>query len=159
VGAIAAFLLGPVLARAVVHIPYEPTLVLVFIAASLLGAAFPLLAHLTVRPGDGAGQAISYLYLSNIIGSTLGSFLIGFVVLDMGMPEMNGAEVFRALRQRSNVPILIATGYAVEEELQRLVATGARVIEKPYKLAALEAEVERALGRPDHSRQVAQRSA
>jgi len=84
---------------------------------------------------------------------------IGFVVLDMGMPEMNGAEVFRALRQRSNVPILIATGYAVEEELQRLVATGARVIEKPYKLAALEAEVERALGRPDHSRQVAQRSA
>src|SRR3569623_1528757 len=73
---------------------------------------------------------------------------IGLVVVDIGMPEMNGAEVFRALRQRSNVPILIATGYAVEEELQRLVAPGARVIEKPYKLAALEAEVERALGRP-----------
>ena len=71
---------------------------------------------------------------------------IGLVVLDMGMPGMNGAEVFRALRKRGNVPILIATGYAVEEELQQLVATGARLLEKPYKLAALEAEVERALG-------------
>ena len=80
----------------------------------------------------------------------------GLVVLDMGMPGMNGAEVFRALRARSNVQVLIATGYAVEEELQRLVATGARVIEKPYKLAALETEVERALG---HSRQVAHSSA
>jgi signal transduction histidine kinase len=71
---------------------------------------------------------------------------IGLVVLDMGMPGMNGAEVFRALRTRGNVPILIATGYAVEEELQQLVATGARLLEKPYKLAALESEVERALG-------------
>ena len=34
------------------------------------------------RPGNGAGKSISYLYLSNIIGSTLGSFLIGFIVLD-----------------------------------------------------------------------------
>jgi signal transduction histidine kinase/CheY-like chemotaxis protein len=71
---------------------------------------------------------------------------IGLVVLDMGMPGMNGAEVFRALRTRGTVPVLIATGYAVEEELQQLVATGARLLEKPYKLAALESEVERALG-------------
>ncbi|MEP6864542.1 MAG: response regulator [Deltaproteobacteria bacterium] len=71
---------------------------------------------------------------------------IGLVVLDMGMPGMNGAEVFRALRTRGNVPILIATGYAVEEELQQLVAAGARLLEKPYKLAVLESEVERALG-------------
>jgi len=83
---------------------------------------------------------------------------IGLVVLDMGMPEMNGAEVYRALRTRSNVHVLIATGYAVEEELQGLVANGARVIEKPYRIADLEVEVERALGRPQ-SRQVAQSSA
>jgi CheY-like chemotaxis protein len=68
--------------------------------------------------------------------------------------------VFRALRERSNVHVLIATGYAVEEDLQRLVATGARLIEKPFKLAALETEVERAPGRAsDHSRQVAHSSA
>lgn len=72
---------------------------------------------------------------------------IALVVLDMGMPGMNGAEVFRALRERSNVKVLIATGYAMEEEVQALVATGARVLEKPYKIQALEEEVKRALKR------------
>jgi predicted membrane-bound spermidine synthase len=81
-GTIAAFLLGPALAHTVIHVPYEPTFVFVFIAAALLGSAFPLLAHAAIGPGGGAGKSISYLYLSNIIGSTLGSFLIGFLVLD-----------------------------------------------------------------------------
>jgi spermidine synthase len=81
-GTIASYLLGPALAHAVVHVPYQPTFVLVFIAAALLGSAFPLLAHAAIDPDKDAGKSISYLYLSNIIGSTLGSFLIGFVVLD-----------------------------------------------------------------------------
>jgi spermidine synthase len=81
-GTIISFLLGPLLARFVVHFPYEPTYALVFLAASLLGAAFPLIAHLTIRAGDDTGKNVSYLYLSNVIGSTLGSFLIGFVILD-----------------------------------------------------------------------------
>ncbi|HEX4452589.1 MAG TPA: response regulator [Kofleriaceae bacterium] len=70
---------------------------------------------------------------------------IGLVVLDMGMPGMTGSDVFRELRMRSKVNVLIATGYAVEEEVQSLVTDGARVLEKPFKLAALELEVERAL--------------
>jgi len=81
-GTIAAFLLGPALARATVHLPYEPTFVFVFIAAALLGSSFPLLAHAAIGPGRGAGRSISYLYLSNIIGSALGSFLVGFVLLN-----------------------------------------------------------------------------
>ncbi|MFT3698968.1 MAG: response regulator [Kofleriaceae bacterium] len=72
---------------------------------------------------------------------------IALVVLDMGMPGMNGAEVFRALRERSNVKVLIATGYAMEEEVQALVSTGARVLEKPFKIQALEEEVKHALKR------------
>jgi spermidine synthase len=81
-GTIAAFLLGPALARATVHLPYEPTFVFVFIAAALLGSSFPLLAHAAIGPGRGAGRSISYLYLSNIVGSALGSFLVGFVLLN-----------------------------------------------------------------------------
>jgi signal transduction histidine kinase/ActR/RegA family two-component response regulator len=73
---------------------------------------------------------------------------IALVVLDMGMPGMNGAEVFRLLRERSQVKVLIATGYAMEEEVQLLVSTGARVLEKPFKIQALEQEIERALPRP-----------
>jgi len=81
-GAIAAFLLGPALARWVVHFPYGPTYTFIFIAAALLGAAFPLLSHAAIDPESGVGKSISLLYLSNIIGSTLGSFVIGFIVLD-----------------------------------------------------------------------------
>ncbi len=70
---------------------------------------------------------------------------IGLVVLDMGMPGMTGSDVFRELRARSKVSVLIATGYAVEEEVQSLVSDGARILEKPFKLDALSLEVERAL--------------
>ena len=55
---------------------------MVFIAAAFLGSAFPLLAHAAIGHGSGAGKSISYLYLSNIIGSTLGSFVVGFIILD-----------------------------------------------------------------------------
>lgn len=80
-GAIVAFLVGPALAAStsllsmILAVP-------VFVAATLLGAAFPLLSHAAIDPESGAGKGVSLLYLSNIIGSTLGSFLIGFIVLD-----------------------------------------------------------------------------
>jgi signal transduction histidine kinase/ActR/RegA family two-component response regulator len=68
---------------------------------------------------------------------------IGLVVLDMGMPVMGGAECFAKLRERSDVPILIATGYAMDAELQELVSRGAALIEKPFDSRALLAEVSR----------------
>jgi predicted membrane-bound spermidine synthase len=81
-GSIASYLLGPVLARAIHYLPYQSTLVLVFACASMLGSAFPLLAHAAIDPDDETGQKLSFLYLSNIIGSTLGSFLVGFLLLN-----------------------------------------------------------------------------
>lgn len=81
VGGIAAYLVGPALMMLVSHIPVSP-FVAVFAAAAVLGAAFPLLAHAAVDPAEDVGKGVSLLYLSNIIGSTLGSFLIGFVVMD-----------------------------------------------------------------------------
>jgi CheY-like chemotaxis protein len=70
---------------------------------------------------------------------------IDLVILDMRMPVMGGAECFRALRERSEVSVLITTGYAVDSEVQELVAAGARLIEKPYAPAELQAEVKRLL--------------
>jgi spermidine synthase len=81
-GSLAAFLLGPALGLWVVHFNYELSYVFVFAAAALLGSAFPLLSHAAVDPSKGSGRSISFLYVSNIIGSTLGSFLVGFVILD-----------------------------------------------------------------------------
>lgn len=81
-GTVSAFLLGPLLSRMVVFSPYHLTFALVFVAAGLLGAAFPLLSHAAVGADRDTGRRVSLLYLSNIIGSTLGSFIVGFVVLD-----------------------------------------------------------------------------
>jgi predicted membrane-bound spermidine synthase len=83
-GTIASFLVGPAVAFSISagHIPYIWTFPFIAIAAALLGAAFPLLAHAAIGPTEQAGKKLSYLYLSNIIGSALGSFIIGFIVLD-----------------------------------------------------------------------------
>ena len=83
-GTIAAFLVGPALAFSVSSgkISYIVTFPFIAIVAALLGAAFPILSHTTIGPTEQAGKRLSYLYLSNIIGSALGSFVIGFVVLD-----------------------------------------------------------------------------
>ena len=81
-GTIIGYLLAPTVSFLVLSIDYGRTFWLVEISAALLGAAFPLLAHATIGAHDQAGKKISYLYLSNIIGSVLGSFLIGFILLD-----------------------------------------------------------------------------
>jgi signal transduction histidine kinase len=70
---------------------------------------------------------------------------IQLVVLDMGMPVMGGAECFRKLRERSSVPVLIATGYSDDAEAQSLVSAGAALLEKPFSSAQLRAEVLRLL--------------
>ncbi len=56
-------------------------LALICHAAILFGALFPLIAHVAVG-SQGAGKGVSYLYAANIIGSTLGVLLIGFVLMD-----------------------------------------------------------------------------
>lgn len=83
-GSITAFLVGPALAFAVSsgHVPCIATYPFLAIVAALLGSAFPLLSHAAIDPTEQAGKRLSYLYVSNIVGSALGSFLIGFVVLD-----------------------------------------------------------------------------
>jgi len=81
-GSLAAFLVGPALSHAVAYVPFRLTYSFVLVAATVLGSAFPLIAHATIRPAAGAGKGLSYLYLGNIIGAALGSFLVGFVILN-----------------------------------------------------------------------------
>ncbi|CAN5713532.1 N/A [soil metagenome] len=69
--------------------------------------------------------------------------VINLVILDMGMPVMGGAECFRELRRLSEVPVLIATGYADDADVQAMVARGAVVIEKPFVSSDLMTEISR----------------
>ncbi|MFZ5893725.1 MAG: ATP-binding protein [Myxococcota bacterium] len=71
---------------------------------------------------------------------------IKLIVLDVTMPEMNGFEVVRRLRDSgSRVPILLSSGYDVDDaDVDRRELNG--VLEKPYDLPQLLDAVERALG-------------
>lgn len=77
------FLVGPILFYLVTHTAYLWTLAPIGIAAAGLGAIFPLLCHVSILPDERAGARTSYLYLANIIGSALGSYLTGFVLMDI----------------------------------------------------------------------------
>ncbi|MBI1792099.1 MAG: spermidine synthase [Acidobacteria bacterium] len=84
---LAANLLGfasvPLVAWAVTRVDYWLTLPLVTLSAALLGAAFPLICHVSVAPDERAGAGLGTLYLSNILGSAAGSWLVGFVLMDI----------------------------------------------------------------------------
>jgi len=80
---ILGFLVGPILFNLVIHASYLWTLVPIGLAAACLGAVFPLLCHIAIPPDESAGAGMSYLYLSNIVGSALGSYLTGSVLMDL----------------------------------------------------------------------------
>jgi spermidine synthase len=52
------------------------------LAAAGLGAIFPLVAHAWITPDREAGRQVSHLYLANILGSTAGSLVTGFIFMD-----------------------------------------------------------------------------
>jgi spermidine synthase len=54
----------------------------VLLTSLLLAALFPVLCHYAASPGQGAGVATSRVYVANIVGSTLGPLLTGFVLMD-----------------------------------------------------------------------------
>ena len=77
------FLLVPGIAWAVTVTSWAWTLIAVALLAGTLGAVLPLVSHLGIEPNDDAGTRMSWLYMANIGGSTLGSLLTGFVLLDV----------------------------------------------------------------------------
>jgi spermidine synthase len=68
-------------------------LVLVLVAAGLLGAILPLVCHFAIAPDDRAGQRLSYVYLANIVGSAAGSLITGFVFFDVWPLQTTGLVV------------------------------------------------------------------
>lgn len=90
---IVAWLVVPAFGWSAKRWDWPPVLVAVAVAAALLGAILPLVAHFGIKPDDRAGANISYVYLANIVGSAAGSLLTGFVFLDLWPLEKAGAVV------------------------------------------------------------------
>jgi PAS domain S-box-containing protein len=74
---------------------------------------------------------------------------IALVLLDLTMPEMNGAEAFRAIRElREDVLAVLSSGWNEEEATSQFVGTGlAGFLQKPYTPEQLAAKVKEALAR------------
>jgi spermidine synthase len=121
-GSAVAYLVAPAISFSVHWIPFDVTFTFVSIASALLGAGFPLVSHAAIGPAEQAGKKLGYLYLSNIIGSTLGSLLIGFVILNYWSTRATSllllglgfgvALMFAALAKPRPAKAVLATGLA-----------------------------------------------
>ena len=70
------------------------------------------------------------------------------VVLDLGLPDLDGADVLQMLRSVSEVPVIVATARDDEAEIVRLLDQGADdYVVKPYSAAQLEARIRAVLRR------------
>ena len=65
------------------------------------------------------------------------------VLLDLGLPDVDGTELCRRIRERSGVPIIIATARShVQERIRGLRAGADDFLVKPYNVLELVARIE-----------------
>ncbi len=78
-----AFAVVPVTAWLVTFRGWRLMLVLVGLSAGAFGATLPLITHFASPPDDRAGSRVAALFAWNIAGSVTGTFITGFVLLDL----------------------------------------------------------------------------
>lgn len=77
------------------------------------------------------------------------------VLLDLGLPDMDGIEVCRRLRARSGVPILVITARGEETDRVALLETGADdYLVKPFGFRELVARIRAVLRRSGSSAEI-----
>lgn len=70
------------------------------------------------------------------------------VVLDLGLPDVDGGEILRMLRAVSDVPVIVATARDEEDEIVRILDAGADdYVIKPYSAPQLDARIRALLRR------------
>ena len=76
------FVAAPAMGLAAEYLSASFVMVIVALGAALLAATFPLISQITIANDNRAGYGVSLLYFSNIVGSALGSFIVGFVLMN-----------------------------------------------------------------------------
>lgn len=102
-----------------------------------LGAKLRALGHIVIEAADGAA----------CLGAAV-SPDIGLVVLDLGLPDLDGLDVLRSLRTRSQVPVLVLS--ARDDQAQKVAALDAGAddyVTKPFDPSELEARIRAGLRR------------
>jgi DNA-binding response OmpR family regulator len=74
------------------------------------------------------------------------------VILDIGLPRMDGIEVCRRIRRTSSTPVLILTGLNSDEQVVRGFSAGADdYVTKPFSPRQLAARIHAIVGRSGNS--------
>lgn len=155
-GIVSAYLPPLVAALSARKISYLASTPLFFLTAAMLGSVLPLLCQLAVKADDNAGRKVSVIYVSNILGSVLGSLGIGFVVMQhFGLRDVSlglailcallGAAVLVAgkgelpLSRMSALAATVAAGVAIAISLplysllyERLIFAGREEARTPF---------------------------
>ena len=72
------------------------------------------------------------------------------VILDLGLPDVDGREVLRMLRAVSSVPVIVATARDDEAEMVTVLDAGADdYVVKPFSAGQLDARIRAVLRRSD----------
>ncbi len=75
---------------------------------------------------------------------------VSIVVLDLGLPDVDGAEVLQMIRAVRDVPVIVATARDDEAEIVRLFDAGADdYVVKPFTAEHLEARIRAVLRRTE----------
>lgn len=78
------------------------------------------------------------------------------VILDMGLPDLDGAELLKMIRAVTDVPIIVATARSEDRDVVRTLDAGADdYLVKPFSVEHLEARVRAVLRRSSGSGSVA----
>jgi len=94
-----------------------------------------------VRPVGAALEALRHI-------GTAGAGAIDLVILDLGLPDLDGADALRMLRGITDVPVIVATARNDETSMIRLLNAGADdYVTKPFSAAHLQARVAAVLRR------------
>jgi spermidine synthase len=92
------------------NIPVLASAPVFFLTAAFLGSVLPLLCQSAVPAGESAGRSVSLIYVSNIVGSTLGSLIIGFVLMNHFGTEMISMQLAVATVLVGMVVVLFRNG-------------------------------------------------
>lgn len=75
----------------------------------------------------------------------LGREAVHLVITDMKMPCMDGLDVMRGVKElHQGIPVILMTGYAVEDRAAAALLEARAFLQKPFDLAALKDVVKRA---------------
>lgn len=91
--------------------------------------ALEMMGHRVVEAADGPAAL-----------RVLDVFRPDLMVVDFAMPEMNGAAVADAARAKwPHLPVVVASGYADTELVEKALGSSARILQKPYDVQQLQA--------------------